>query len=90
MSCSNYIPISHLSHQEVEGLVVALLPASAAKQPTTVQVTLLDKDTWGTFSAIFVATKRGVFLKETWGYFQTGLRRPKLAFSHGRLDHLHL
>ena len=68
-SHSSYIPISHLSHQEVEGLVAALLRASAAKRPTAFGVTLLDEDTWGTFPDIFVATKPGVFFIGDLGIF---------------------
>lgn len=60
--------------------MVALLPASAAKQPTTVQVTLLDKDTWGTFSAIFVATKHGVFFKRDLGIFPDWFEETKTGF----------
>ena len=47
VSCSHYVLISHLSHQEVEVMEVLLLQAGeAAKRPTAAQVSLLGfKDT---------------------------------------------
>lgn len=42
-------------------------------------------DSWLQF-----VSHRGIFLKDTWGYFQPCLWRPKPAISPGKSDHLHL